>query len=215
MSSSERNKQWAIESTADHEEDTHPRLAYESPSSAPVLIDMPQGQDEETPLDEDPVPPPVLFADLSDVEDDTDLRPHTISLPEPDLLRCIQSYPVSTVSTGIDLCASYQGTTFTSISRGGVDVREVRASREDYVRFREVINLRQLLTLAIRLNSRPNWIRLSDMYEAVYPSLRLLRKAVPVLIEKQPSLPGKEKTLQRIQRSSWLYWYDPIDLVKT
>ena len=45
--------------------------------------------------------------------------------------------------------------------------------------------------------------------------LRLLRKAVPVLIEKQPSLPAKEKTLQRIQRSSWLYWYDPIDLVKT
>jgi hypothetical protein len=45
--------------------------------------------------------------------------------------------------------------------------------------------------------------------------LRLLRKAVPVLIEKQPSLPAKEKTMQRIQRSSWLYWYDPIDLVKT
>ena len=122
----------------------YPRPAYESLSSAPVLIDMPQGQDEETPLDEEPVPPPVLFADLSDVEDDIDLRPHTISLPEPDQLRCIQSRPVSrifTVTSGIDLCASYQGTTFISISRGGVDVREVRASREDYVRFRELINL--------------------------------------------------------------------------
>jgi hypothetical protein len=49
----------------------------------PVLIDIPQGQDEETLLDEEPVPPPVLFADLSDVEDDTDLRPHTISRPAP------------------------------------------------------------------------------------------------------------------------------------
>ena len=51
----------------------YPRPAYESPSSAPVLIDILQGQDEE------PVPPHVLFADLSDVEDDTDLRPHTIN----------------------------------------------------------------------------------------------------------------------------------------
>ena len=95
--------QWTIESTADDEEDTLPdalssgwqipRPAYESPSTAPVLTDMPQGQDEETPLDEEPVPPPVLFADLSDVEDDTDLRPHTISLLEPDQLRCIQVPP--------------------------------------------------------------------------------------------------------------------------
>jgi hypothetical protein len=100
------------------------QASLESPSSAPVLIDMPQGQDEETPLDEDPVSPPVLFADLSDVEDDTDLCPHTISLPEPDQLRCIQSRPIS---AGIDLYASYQGTTFTSISRDGVDVREVRS----------------------------------------------------------------------------------------
>jgi hypothetical protein len=90
------------------------------------------------------------------------------------------------------------------------------ASREDYVRFREVINLSQ--TIAGSANPIELPAKLDTLKRHVrghLPMLRLLRKAVPVLIEKQPSLPAKEKTLQRIQRSSWLYWYDPIDLVKT
>jgi hypothetical protein len=45
--------------------------------------------------------------------------------------------------------------------------------------------------------------------------LRLMRKAVPVPINKQPSLPTSDKTAGLIQRNSWLYWYDPIDLIST
>ena len=44
-----------------------------------------------------------------------------------------------------------------------------------------------------------------------------MRKALAVTVEKQPSLPQREKCMerQRIERLAWMYWYDPIDLVRT
>jgi hypothetical protein len=44
--------------------------------------------------------------------------------------------------------------------------------------------------------------------------LRLLRKAVPVIVE-QPSIPEQGKRHVSIKRKTWLYWYDPIELVRT
>ena len=48
------------------------------------------------------------------------------------------------------------------------------------------------------------------------PLLRLLRKALPVVIEKQPSLTERRKGIRqrvRIERLSWQYWYDSVDLI--
>ena len=45
------------------------------------------------------------------------------------------------------------------------------------------------------------------------PMLRLMRKAIPVQLEKQPSLAMRDKSIGYIVRNTWLYWYDPIDLV--
>lgn len=49
------------------------------------------------------------------------------------------------------------------------------------------------------------------------PLLKLFRKPLAVTIEKQPSLPQREKSMerQRIERMSWMYWYDPLDLIRT
>lgn len=47
------------------------------------------------------------------------------------------------------------------------------------------------------------------------PMLRLLRKAVRVSFKKVASMPAQEKVQGHvtIQRVTWLYWYDPKDLV--
>ena len=49
------------------------------------------------------------------------------------------------------------------------------------------------------------------------PLLKILRKPLAVVIEKQPSLPQRQKGMQRqrIERMSWQYWYDPCDLIRT
>lgn len=89
-------------------------------------------------------------------------------------------------------------------------------SREDYVRFREVINLSQLITVSGSPLELPAKLdTLKRRVQGNLPMLRLMRKAVPVLISKQPSMPASDKKAGLIQRNSWLYWYDPIDLVST
>ena len=46
------------------------------------------------------------------------------------------------------------------------------------------------------------------------PMMRLLRKAIPVTFRKQATLPTREKQSWRIERMSWIYWYDPKDLIR-
>jgi hypothetical protein len=45
------------------------------------------------------------------------------------------------------------------------------------------------------------------------PMMRLLRKAIPVILEKQATLPTREKQFHCIERMSWIYWYDPKNLI--
>lgn len=45
--------------------------------------------------------------------------------------------------------------------------------------------------------------------------MRLLRKAIPVTFQKQATLPTREKQSWRIERMSWIHWYDPKDLIST
>ncbi|KAL8798951.1 MAG: hypothetical protein Q9200_007661 [Gallowayella weberi] len=45
--------------------------------------------------------------------------------------------------------------------------------------------------------------------------LRMKRKAIPVTIEKQPSFAVRDKKMGVIHKMSWLYWFDPFDLVQT
>ena len=99
-------------------------------------------------------------------------------------------------------------------------------SRADYVRLREVFQLLKpaaagesdteeeisdIETLPWKLDSLKRQIRRH------VPLLKLLRKPLTVVIEKQPSLPQQQKGMQRqrIERQAWQYWYDPLDLVRT
>ena len=50
------------------------------------------------------------------------------------------------------------------------------------------------------------------------PLLKIYRKALPVIIHKQPSIAAKLKgnyQRQRIERMAWQYWFDPMDLITT
>lgn len=93
-------------------------------------------------------------------------------------------------------------------------------TRTEYARLREVLQLQkasadeegeELQSLPRKLDSLKRQVRRH------IPLLKLLRKALPVIIEKQPSLPQRQKGLarQRIERLSWQYWYDPVDLIRT
>src|SRR5438045_2531539 len=89
------------------------------------------------------------------------------------------------------------------------------ATREDYVRFREILNLAQLVTESgTRLELPGKLDTLKRRVRGYLPMLRLLRKAVPVIVE-QPSIPEQGKRHVSIKRKTWLYWYDPIELVRT
>jgi hypothetical protein len=46
------------------------------------------------------------------------------------------------------------------------------------------------------------------------PMMRLLWKAILVTFRKQATLPTREKQSWRIERMSWIYWYDPKDLIR-
>lgn len=105
-------------------------------------------------------------------------------------------------------------------------------TRAEYVRLREVMQLWKasphgvssdgdsdvsnneilipIQTLPLKLDTLKRQVR-SHM-----PLLQLMRKPLTVIIEKQPSLPQGEKKAerQRIERQSWMYWYDPLDLIR-
>lgn len=98
-------------------------------------------------------------------------------------------------------------------------------TRAEYVRLREILQLSQpstggndeddylnpVQTLPLKLDTLKRQVRWH------IPLLRLMRKPLPVTIEKQPSLPQRQKGVQRqiIERMAWQYWYDPFDLVRT
>ena len=85
-------------------------------------------------------------------------------------------------------------------------------SRLDYVRLRELLQLieQPSINLPAKLDTLKRRLR------TYLPMLTLMRKALPVLIAKQATLPSGEKTggTTHIHRMSWQYWYDPIDLVR-
>ena len=87
-------------------------------------------------------------------------------------------------------------------------------SRSDYRRLREVWQMalgpgagdtQQLLEKLDTLKKR---------VRSQLPMLRLMRKPIVVSLENQPTFPAGEKgDHARIERKTWHYWYDPIDLV--
>ena len=94
-------------------------------------------------------------------------------------------------------------------------------SRAKYVKLREVLQLRKFFsdfdhidsakTLSLKLNSFKRQIRRHVSL------LKLTRKALSIIIEKQSSLVARKKgeRKQRIERLVWQYWYDFVDLIRT
>jgi len=72
-------------------------------------------------------------------------------------------------------------------------------SRQDYVRTREVLQLsHSLINPDVPLELPAKLDTVKRIVRANLPMLRLLRKVIPVTIEKQPSLPAQQKTKRRI-----------------
>jgi hypothetical protein len=87
------------------------------------------------------------------------------------------------------------------------------SSRSDYTRLREILAMNHTLLGNEGLFEMPFKLdTLKRLVRRHLPMLRLLRKAVKVTFKKQPSLPARQKQMH-IERMTWLYWYDPIDLV--
>ena len=48
------------------------------------------------------------------------------------------------------------------------------------------------------------------------PMLRLIKKAIPVIIEKQLLLSSRNirSSTIKLNKSSWIYWYNPFDFIR-
>lgn len=96
-------------------------------------------------------------------------------------------------------------------------------SRLDYTRLREVMQLTQVPIVDAEAEDNPVYTlpyKLDSLKRQVrrhMPLLRLLRKPLPVTVQKQPSLSARNKKSdrQQLSRMSWQYWYDPVDLIRT
>ena len=107
----------------------------------------------------------------------------------------------------------------------GLWVEKSACSRADYVRLREVLQLSKASTEGEAVELNPSTVdtlplkldTLKRQLRRHIPLLQVMRKPLPVVIEKQPSLPHQEKGMdrQRIERLSWQYWYDPVNLIRT
>ena len=106
----------------------------------------------------------------------------------------------------------------------GLYFERTGGSRTDYVRLREVLQLTEEAfpdslkdektthTLPLKLDTLKRQIRRH------MPLLKLHRKALTVVVEKQPSMAARkkgERRRQKIERLAWQYWYDPVDLIST
>ena len=106
-------------------------------------------------------------------------------------------------------------------------------SRTDYVRLREILQLSKPSTATATATETDSTAADEDSkFDALpkkldslkrqvrrhIPLLKLYRKPLTVVVDKQPSLPEHQKGEQQrqsIERKAWQYWYDPLDLVRT
>jgi len=97
----------------------------------------------------------------------------------------------------------------------GLWLEKSGCSRQDYTRLREVFLLsHHLYNQGIDLHLPLKLDTLKRQVRGHLPILKLKRKAIHTSFTKLASLParGKKKRIQ-VERLTWLYWYDPLDLV--
>ncbi|KAL8915964.1 MAG: hypothetical protein Q9208_008764 [Pyrenodesmia sp. 3 TL-2023] len=87
-------------------------------------------------------------------------------------------------------------------------------SREEYVRLRQIFSLVIIDQDNDEFNLPRKLDTLKKRLRQYLPMLQLMRKPIPVIIEKQPSFAMTDKSLGVIRKTSWLYWYNPINLVR-
>lgn len=81
------------------------------------------------------------------------------------------------------------------------------ASSVDYERPNLVATAHLKHSLPIKLDTLKRRLRRQ------LPMLKLMRKPIPVIIAKQPSMPTKDKELGIIRKKTYCYWYEPKGLV--
>ncbi|KAL8960366.1 MAG: hypothetical protein Q9193_002916 [Seirophora villosa] len=80
-------------------------------------------------------------------------------------------------------------------------------SRQNYARLKQVFSLVTDHPLPTKLDTLKRLVRHR------IPMLRMMRKAIEVTIQKQASFGRTEKKKSIVRKTSWMYWFDPIDLV--
>ncbi|KAL9030964.1 MAG: hypothetical protein Q9196_000960 [Gyalolechia fulgens] len=81
-------------------------------------------------------------------------------------------------------------------------------SRQMYTRLRQVFSLVSDHPLPAKLDTLKRHVRQR------IPMLQIMRKAIPVTIQKQASFGRTDKKKEIIRKSSWMYWFDPADFVR-
>ena len=105
----------------------------------------------------------------------------------------------------------------------------IERSRAKYVKLRKIFQLflrsRKSFSTSTKEEMKIDFIstlllKLNSLKRQIYrhiSMLQLMRKTLSIIIEKQLSLVARQKNQrqrQRIERLSWQYWYDSIDLVR-
>lgn len=95
----------------------------------------------------------------------------------------------------------------------GLWFEKTDSSRQDYIRLRQILLLNEHpehQALPLKLDTLKRHVR------AHLPLLKMYRKLLTVMIEKQPSIAARQKSRTRptvrIVRQTWMYWFDPVHL---
>ncbi|KAF6223757.1 hypothetical protein HO173_013218 [Letharia columbiana] len=225
------------------EDDEDLFIVFDSPRCSVVvlIIAQPIGEVSRVPQESRPLTFLELLEDLNASSDEDEQPASPSPSPEP---QDLERTPLPVLSHQAQSPAPSPTPSFEIIvQQGGKDTlppplhlalglwfEKSGGSRADYVRLREVFQLSKpsaagssmveegnedseldMHTLPLKLDTLKRQIRRH------IPLLQLLRKPLTVMIEKQPSLPQREKGMQRqsIERQAWQYWYEPLDLIRT
>ncbi|KAL8755627.1 MAG: hypothetical protein Q9184_004742 [Pyrenodesmia sp. 2 TL-2023] len=158
------------------------------------------------------VPEDLHLMDLTDSDSDIDVEPDTDVKAHQQLMKDPSESPASVSSRASSVEVIKPAITQHPIPplhlALGLWCEKTGTSRQTYTRLRQVFSLVTDAALPLKLDTLKRQVRRR------IPMLRMMRKALPVVIQKQASFSKKEKNKGAIRKSSWMYWFDPVNLVQ-
>ncbi|SLM33940.1 hypothetical protein LPUS_02567 [Lasallia pustulata] len=95
----------------------------------------------------------------------------------------------------------------------GLWVEDVGISREKYLSLLEILNLVKDVS---QLQKVPRSLAIIKRnVKASLPLFKMRRKSIPVNSQQMPTLPNASKKLAPHPLTTWMYWFDPLNLFTT